>query len=85
MRRIPSIWLLKAELKQANITYAELAERLKEHGLEETKVSIRINLTRGTFPAEFLMGSGDYRNGRDYSGRDLGSGPINRIPSGVGI
>ncbi len=31
---------LKAELKRAEVTYEELAERLKEHGFEETKASI---------------------------------------------
>ena len=28
---------LKAELKRANVTYEELARRLKDHGLEETR------------------------------------------------
>ena len=28
---------LKAELKRANVTYDELAKRLKDHGLEETR------------------------------------------------
>ncbi len=31
---------LKAELKRAEVTYDELAERLKEHGFKETKASI---------------------------------------------
>ncbi len=47
---------LKAELKRANITYAELAERLKEHGLmDETEASIKAKLKRGTFPATFFL------------------------------
>jgi hypothetical protein len=47
---------LKAELKRANVTYAELAERLKEHGLSgETEASIKAKLKRGTFPATFLL------------------------------
>jgi len=46
---------IKAELKRAKITYAELAERLKEHGLEETEASIKAKLKRGTFPATFLL------------------------------
>jgi hypothetical protein len=47
---------LKAELKRAGITYAELAERLKEHGLVgETEASIKAKLKRGTFPATFLL------------------------------
>ncbi|HXC26642.1 MAG TPA: DUF6471 domain-containing protein [Stellaceae bacterium] len=46
---------LKAELKRANVTYEELAERLKEHGLSETKNSVAAKLKRGTFPATFLI------------------------------
>lgn len=46
---------IKAELKRAGITYAELAERLKEHGLAETEASIKAKLKRGTFPATFLL------------------------------
>jgi Domain of unknown function (DUF6471) len=46
---------IKAELKRANMTYDELAERLKEHGLAETRNSIAAKLKRGTFPATFLF------------------------------
>lgn len=46
---------IKAELKRANVTYEELAERLKEHGLLETRNSIAAKLKRGTFPATFLL------------------------------
>jgi hypothetical protein len=46
---------LKAELKRAGITYEDLAERLKEHGLEETRDSVAAKLKRGTFPATFLL------------------------------
>jgi hypothetical protein len=42
-------------LKRANVTYEELAERLKEHGLSETKNSIAAKLKRGTFPATFML------------------------------
>src|SRR4051794_6939694 len=31
---------LKAELKRADVTYEELARRLREHGLEETESSV---------------------------------------------
>jgi hypothetical protein len=37
---------LKAELKRANVTYEELAERLKAHGFAETKASISNKLER---------------------------------------
>jgi hypothetical protein len=46
---------IKAELKRVDVTYEELAERLKEHGLEETRYSIAAKLKRGTFPATFLL------------------------------
>jgi uncharacterized protein DUF6471 len=46
---------IKAELKRAAVTYDELAERLKEHGLSETRHSITAKLKRGTFPATFLI------------------------------
>jgi hypothetical protein len=46
---------IKAELKRAKLTYDELAERLKEHGLSETRNSITAKLKRGTFPATFFI------------------------------
>jgi hypothetical protein len=46
---------LKAELKRADVTYEELAKRLKEHGLEETAASITAKLSRGTFAATFFL------------------------------
>ncbi len=47
---------IKAELKRAGLTYADLAERLKAHGLSgETEASIKAKLRRGTFAATFLL------------------------------
>lgn len=46
---------LKAELKRAGVTYAELAKRLEAHGLKETEDSISAKLARGTFAATFLL------------------------------
>jgi hypothetical protein len=47
---------LKAELQKAEVTYAELAKRLKKHGLpDETEDSIKAKLKRGSFPATFLF------------------------------
>lgn len=46
---------LKAELKRADVTYDELARRLKEHGLTETRDSIASKLKRGTFAATFFL------------------------------
>ncbi len=46
---------LKAEMKRAGVTYAELAKRLDGHGLQETEASIASKLARGTFAATFLL------------------------------
>jgi hypothetical protein len=47
---------IKAELKRADVTHAELARRLNEHGLEgETEASVNSKLVRGTLSATFLM------------------------------
>jgi hypothetical protein len=46
---------VKAELKRTKVSYAELAARLKEHGLEETEASIANKLSRGTFAATFFL------------------------------
>jgi hypothetical protein len=46
---------LKAEIKRADITYEELANRLKEHGIEENAASIANKLSRGTFAATFFL------------------------------
>jgi ribose 1,5-bisphosphokinase PhnN len=48
---------LKAELKRANVTYEEMATRLKDHGLRETRDSIAAKLKRGTFAATFFIAS----------------------------
>ena len=46
---------LKAEMKKADVTYAELAKRLKKHGLKETEAGITMKLKRGTFTAIFFL------------------------------
>ena len=47
---------LKRELEKAEVTYAELAKRLKRHGFaSETEESIKQKLKRGTFAATFFM------------------------------
>jgi len=48
---------LKAELKRADLTYEELADRLKKHGFKETKASIANKLARATVPAHFFLAS----------------------------
>jgi Domain of unknown function (DUF6471) len=46
---------VKAELKRADLTYEELAAKLREMGLEETKISVANKVNRGTFPATFFV------------------------------
>jgi hypothetical protein len=46
---------LKAELKRANVTYEELAKRMKKHGFKETRASIASKLSRNTAPAAFFI------------------------------
>jgi hypothetical protein len=46
---------IKAEMKRAGVTYAELAKRLETHGLRETEASIANKLSRGTIAATFLL------------------------------
>jgi hypothetical protein len=47
---------VKAQLKRHAMTYDDLAERLKPYGFPgETKASIANKLSRGTFPAPFLL------------------------------
>jgi hypothetical protein len=47
---------LKAELKRAELTYEELAERMKKHGFKsESKSSVASKLSRGTVPAAFFL------------------------------
>jgi hypothetical protein len=47
---------LKAELKRADLTYEDLAGRLKKHGLPgETRDSISAKLKRGTFATTFFL------------------------------
>jgi hypothetical protein len=48
---------LKAELKRADLTYEELAEKLKKHGFKESKASIANKLARATLPAHFFLAS----------------------------
>jgi hypothetical protein len=53
---------LKAELKRADVTYEELAKRLAQNGLSETRDSIASKLKRGTFPATFFLACLDALN-----------------------
>ncbi len=46
---------IKAELKRADVGYAELARRLSEMGLPESEGSVTVKINRGAFPAWFLF------------------------------
>jgi Domain of unknown function (DUF6471) len=47
---------LKHKLKDCEVTYVELANRLKKHGFkDETEASITMKLKRGTFPATWFL------------------------------
>lgn len=46
---------MKAELKRADVGYAELAKRLTEMGIPETDTSVAAKVNRGAFPAWFLF------------------------------
>lgn len=48
---------LKGQIKRADITYEELAARLKAHGFDENAASIANKLARGTFAATFFLAS----------------------------
>lgn len=47
--------LLKAELVKRGISHEELANRLIEFGIKETKSSVDSKICRGTFSASFLL------------------------------
>ena len=46
---------LKAKLKEKEITFVELAKRMKKHGFQETEASITNKLKRGSFSATFML------------------------------
>lgn len=47
--------LLKAELKRAGVTYAQLVDKLAEIDVDDKEVNIRNKLARGKFSAAFLI------------------------------
>jgi virulence-associated protein VapD len=46
---------LKHKLREGELTYIDLAKRLKKHGFKETEASITMKLKRGTFSATFFL------------------------------
>jgi len=47
--------ILKAELKRRDITYAQLAEKLKALGANENERNLANKISRGSFTAAFFM------------------------------
>lgn len=47
--------LLKAELKRRNLSYADLADKLKAIGVKDNKLNISNKISRGTFTAVFFV------------------------------
>jgi hypothetical protein len=47
---------IKHKLQDCEVTYSELATRLKKHGFKtETEASVTNKLKRGTFPATWFL------------------------------
>ena len=47
--------ILKAEFARRHISYKELAEKLREIGVEETEANLRNKISRGGFSAGFFV------------------------------
>lgn len=47
--------LLKGELRRRGITYKDLAERLRQVGVEDSAPNISNKISRGSFSAVFLL------------------------------
>ena len=47
--------LLKAELKRRNLSYGDLADKLKAIGVKDNKLNISNKISRGTFTAVFFV------------------------------
>lgn len=47
--------LLKGELKRRGVTYAQLAEKLGEIGVQENERNLNNKISRGGFSAAFLL------------------------------
>ena len=47
--------ILKAELKRAGVTYAQLTKKLQTMGIDEKEANTRNKLARGKFSAAFMI------------------------------
>ena len=46
---------LKAKMKEAEVTYADMVKLLKKHGFKESEASLTMKLKRGAFAASFFL------------------------------
>ena len=47
--------LVKAEIVLRNLSYSDVAEKLKELGIEETPQNLSNKISRGAFGADFML------------------------------
>ena len=47
--------ILRAEMMRRGVSYAGLAERLQEYGIEDNELNLRNKVSRGRFTAVFFM------------------------------
>jgi hypothetical protein len=47
--------ILKSELKRRGVTYAQLAEKLRDRGAKESERNLANKISRGSFTAAFFM------------------------------
>ncbi|MGH6870871.1 MAG: DUF6471 domain-containing protein [Rhizomicrobium sp.] len=48
---------LRALMKDAGVTYADLVKRLRKHGFKETEASLTMKFKRAAFSASFYLAS----------------------------
>ncbi|WP_375658624.1 DUF6471 domain-containing protein [Bartonella sp. MR30HLJHH] len=47
--------IVKAEIVLRNLSYADVAEKLKDLGIEETPQNLSNKISRGAFGADFML------------------------------
>jgi hypothetical protein len=62
---------IKRELKQSDVTYEELASRLREMGIDETTSSVGAKIGRGLFPTWFFFATMKAIGSEEFRLKDL--------------
>jgi len=62
---------IKRELKQSDVTYEELARRLREMGINETTGSVGAKIGRGLFPTWFFFATMKAIGSEEFRLKDL--------------